>query len=48
MAAGACQDGASNIEDITHLGSWLKYVARQKLKNSSDVSSSSQVTLDIQ
>lgn len=28
-AADACKEGAENVEDITHLGSWLKYVERQ-------------------
>lgn len=27
--ADACKAGAANVEDITHLGSWLKYVERQ-------------------
>ena len=29
-AADACKSGAANVEDITHLGSWLKYVERQR------------------
>lgn len=28
--AEACAAGASNIEDITHLGSWLAYLERQQ------------------
>ncbi|KAI7838880.1 hypothetical protein COHA_007346 [Chlorella ohadii] len=28
--ADACAAGASNIEDITHLGSWLAYLERQQ------------------
>ena len=28
--ADACRAGADNIEDITHLGSWLAYVERQQ------------------
>lgn len=28
--AESCKAGASNTEDITHLGSWLKYIERQQ------------------